>query len=54
MFIERNNNNIVKYKVILRASSGVKAKYIINKIEDNDYIIINSKNITLRKIWIML
>ena len=50
MFIERNNNNIIKCKAILRASSGVKAKYIINKIKDNDYTIINPKDATLRKI----
>ena len=50
MFIKRNNNNIVKYKVILRVSNSVKAKYIINKIEGNDYIVINLRDITPRKI----
>ena len=49
-FIKYNNNNIVKCKVILRASSGVKAKYIINKIEGNDYTVIDPKDATLRKI----
>ena len=51
MFIERNNNNNnIKYKAILRVSSNVKAKYIINKIEGNDYIVINPKDTTPRKI----
>ena len=50
MSIKRNNNNIIKCKAILRPSSGVKAKHIINKIKDNDYIIINPKDAILRKI----
>ena len=50
MFIKRNNNNIIKCKAILRVSSSVKANYIINKIEDNDYTVINPKDITPRKI----
>ena len=50
MFIKCNNNNIIKYKVILRASSGVKAKYIVNKIEGNDYTVMNPKDTTPRKI----
>ena len=40
-----NNNN-----VILRASSNVKDKYIMNKIKDNNYTVINPKDATLRKI----
>ena len=50
IFIERNNNNIAKYKAILRASSSVKAKYIINKIKDNDYMVTDLKEATPRKI----
>ena len=53
-FIKYNNNNIAKYKVILRVSSGVKAKHIINKIKGNNYTVINPKDATLRKIWIAL
>ena len=50
MFIERNNNNITKCKAILRVSSSVKAKYIINKIEGNNYTVINPRDATPRKI----
>ena len=39
MFIKGNNNNIIKYKIILCVSSGVKAKHIINKIKGNDYTV---------------
>ena len=54
MFIERNNNNIIKYKAILRASNSVKAKYIINKIKGNNYTVTDLKDATPRKIWIAL
>ena len=54
MSIECNNNNIAKCKVILRASSGVKTKYIIDKIKGNDYTVIDPKDVTPRKIWIAL
>ena len=50
MFIEYNNNNIAICKAILRVSSGVKTKYIINKIKGNDYTVINPKDATPRKI----
>ena len=50
IFIKYNNNNIAKCKAILRVSSGVKAKHIINKIEGNDYTVINPKKATPRKI----
>ena len=50
MSIKRNNNNIIKYKVILHVSSNVKTKYIINKIKGNNYIVINPKDATPRKI----
>ena len=50
MSIKRNNTNIVKCKAILRVSSSVKAKYIINKIEGNNYTVINPKDTILRKI----
>ena len=54
IFIKRNNNNIAKYKTILRASNSVKAKHIINKIEGNNYTVTDPKNATPRKIWIAL
>ena len=50
VFIKRNNNNIAKCKAILRVSSGVKAKHIINKIKGNDYTVTNPKDATPRKI----
>ena len=50
IFIKYNNNNIIKYKAILRASNSVKAKHIINKIKGNNYIVINPKDATPRKI----
>ena len=50
MSIKRNNNNIVECKAILRVSSNIKAKHIINKIKGNNYIIINPKDTIPRKI----
>ena len=50
IFIKYNNNNIIKCKAILRASSSVKTKHIINKIENNDYTVTNPKDTIPRKI----
>ena len=50
IFIEYNNNNIIKCKAILHTSSSVKTNHIINKIKGNNYIIIDPKDATPRKI----
>ena len=46
-----NNNNISKYKAILRASSGVKARQIIDKTETQEGGEISYREAQPRTIW---